>query len=219
MLISANEKIKPFVGTTVGYINVNKSWTIHINNYECAAWWEDRQIVTGIYPLSLDTAHLFPNNLMLVANLNAIVVDDFFPSMFRGVPIGSEVYKPQNIGQRRTVRHSVGIIEAADKTGNIPGDDMDIFLNPEIIDLFIDAARDSLTEMADRFKCQWNEYQLNGDGTFNSNLSSVRYCSKNIEEISSGLERLLWISDYRKKDSEYTSSLMKKNISWVPNAA
>lgn len=219
MLISANNKIKPFIKTTVGYINVNKSWVIHNNSYECAAWWEDRQVITGVYPLILDTAHFFPNNLILTSTLNAVVVDDFFPAMYGGVAIGCNPYKPQNIGQRRTIRHNVGIIEAVVKTGNIPGENIDIYLNPEMIDLFISAARDELAIQADRFKDQWNEYAINGDGNYNSNLSSVHYLASNIKEISSGLEKLLWEADYRSKNTDYHRELMRHNTSWVPNAA
>jgi hypothetical protein len=205
------------VGQIVGYVQINKTWVHHNNSYECAAWWEDSEIVTGKYPLFLKENYLAPKNLILGCIFDAIVVDAYFPAMLGGVAFSNKGSK-ERIGGKRTIHHSFDIVEAIGKTGNIPGSDKDFVLNPLLWDGFIESARINLNHYQQMFMNDWETYRKEGDGNYNSNLSRIRYLSVKIQDLANAIDRMKRSKEKIGNASEHMANIYSENVSWV-NAA
>ncbi len=80
------ESIKhKLVGTIIGAVRVNKPQKYTDKNYECAAWWETRLSETGIFAVKLGQSYFSPWHLHAYADIDAKVIDDYFPALFGGV--------------------------------------------------------------------------------------------------------------------------------------
>ena len=213
-IINLTNVLKPFVGQVVGYVQVNKTWVHHNNTYECAAWWEDSEIVAGKYPLFLKQKYLSPKELILECVFDAIVVDAYFPSMSGGVAFSNKGSK-ERIGGLRNIHHSFDIVEVMERTGNIPGDKEDFFLNPLLWDAFIEAARKSMVDYQSYLENCFSAYIQEGDGNFCSNVSSIQYASKNVSDLANALQRMKRAKANVDNISDYMSEVYSKNISWV----
>jgi len=210
--IKCNSVLAKFVGQTVGFVRVNKSWVNHNNSYECAAWWEDSKIIVGVYPLVLKKNYLAPHNLYLEADLQAEVVDDFFPALWGGVSVSNKPYVAKNLGQIRKVLHRVDIVEGIAKTGN-SSSDMDYFVNPLLWDAFIEAAKESLADYHEYFAKVWAEYQAD-----NSRISSVSYCTECMSELGKAIDEMTRYKGYVYQASDYMLNNMVANSNWVKAA-
>jgi hypothetical protein len=62
-------------------------------NYECAAWWKKMRALPGVYNLKV-----VGDRKYFTAELDAVVVEDYFGSLFGGVAISSYDCK-KNAGQ------------------------------------------------------------------------------------------------------------------------
>ena len=78
------------------------------NGYECAAWYENIAVNAGKYPLMVNRYDTRPDGQvgsrgvdMASVALDGVVVDDYFGSMFCGVPVGTYDCK-KNAGKRST---------------------------------------------------------------------------------------------------------------------
>lgn len=204
--------LKGFVGQTVGYVKVNKSWVHHNNSFECAAWWEDSRVIEGVYPLVLRVNRFVPKNLYLEARFDAEVVDAYLPAMMGGVAFAD--YSKNRIGEKRAVFGSFDIVEAMTSTGRIPGEDKDFVLNPFLWDSFIESARKSMRDSQEYLENCFSAYLQDGDGNYNRNISSVAHASENVSELAFALEKML---DAKKKisETEYLKELHVKNTSWA----
>lgn len=216
-ILNTTNNLKPFVDKVVGYVQINKTWVHHNNTYECAAWWEDSQIVTGVYPLFLKEHYLAPRNLILGCVFDAIVVDAYFPSMSGGVAFSNKGSK-ERIGGKRNIHHSFDIVEVMEKTGQIPGDDKDFVLNPLLWEGFIESARENLLNYQQMYVDNWNTYRKEGDGKYNSNLSGIKYLSGQIHDLADAIDRMKRVKDKIENASEYMSEIYAGNVSWM-NAA
>lgn len=212
-ILNTTNNLKPFVDKVVGYVQVNKTWVHHNNAYECAAWWEDSQIVTGVYPLFLKENYLAPKNLILGCVFDAIVVDAYFPSMSGGVAFSNKGSK-ERIGGKRNIHHSFNIVEVMEKTGQIPGDDKDFVLNPLLWEGFIESARENLLNYQQMYMDNWNTYLKEGDGKYNSNLSGIKYLSGKIHDLADAIDRMKRVKDKIENASEYMSEIYAGNVSW-----
>lgn len=213
-IINLTNNLKPFLGQVVGYVQVNKTWVHHNNSYECAAWWEDSQIVAGKYPLFLKQNYLAPKELVLGCVFDAIVVDAYFPAMSGGVAFSNKGSK-ERIGGKRNIHHSFDIVEVMEKTGNIPGDKEDFFLNPLLWDAFIEAARKSMVDSQSYLENCFSAYIQEGDGKFYGNVSSIQYASKNVSDLANTLQRMKRAKANVDNVSEYMGEVYSKNVSWV----
>lgn len=217
MIINATNELKPFVNAVVGYIQINESWLHHNNNYECAAWWEDSKIQTGVYPLTLVENYLHPKDLSLNAKLNSVVVDDYFPALWGGVSISKKPYVAKNVGQIRTVNHRLDILDSMERTGNSPGSKMDICLNPMLWQAFIDSARISLENYRELCNKYYDDYQKFGDGDYNTNISMIAYTTEEMSKLARGIEKMKRCMEYMNNST--FSNLYTKNTNWINQAA
>jgi hypothetical protein len=214
-VITKNNALKPFIGSVVGYLRVNKSWVNHNNSYECAAWWEDSQIREGVYPLILQENRLAPYDLYLCAKLDAVVVNDYFPALWAGSRIGNTPYTPKGIGEHRTIFHRADIVNAIEATGNIPGNDLDYCVHPFMLDAFIAAAKDSMSSYQDMLNEYWNTYQQEGDGKYCSNLSMVSHCAANVAALGKAIQTMLRRQENFTQSSDYMRGLYVENTAWA----
>jgi hypothetical protein len=213
-VITKTQSLKAFIGSVVGYIQINKNWIHHNSSFECAAWWEDSQIEGGVYPLALMESRYAPYDLYLSAKLNAVVVDDFFPALWAGSPI-SNTRSPKNVGGHRHIFHRVDIVDAIDRTGHSPGSDIDYCVHPFMVDAFIDAARDSMSSYQSLMNEYWNTYQKEGDGNYCSNLSMVSHCAANVAALGKAIQTMLRRQENFNQSSDYMRQLYANNTSWA----
>lgn len=218
-VIKANGNLKSLINTTVGYVKINKSWINHNASYECAAWWQDSKIEEGVYPLVLRENRLSPNDLYLSAELNAVVVDDFFPSLWGGVAIGNTKLVAKDIGSKRIVNHKFELIESITRTGNIPGDKIDICVNPLIWNILIDAIRTTLILYQGTYNQYLADYQEVGDGNYNINIDMMAYAAENIAALARSIVVIKRHSAYLDDESDYMRNLWAENVSWLHEAA
>ena len=217
-VITKNKDLKPFIGTVVGYLQVNKTWTHHNNSFECAAWWEDSQIKSGIYPLVLTENRYAPYELYLSAKLDAEVVDDFFPALWAGSAIGNKPYQPKNIGEKRHIFHRVEIVNAIKSTGFSPGADMDYCIHPFMVDAFVSAARDTMRNYQIMMTEYWNTYQQQGDGKYAENLRMISHAAVNVAALAEAIEEMTQRKDDFTQSSEYMLKLYADNTAWAVTA-
>ena len=205
--IEKTDAVKPFLNKEVGSVKINQSWVHHNNSYECAAWWEDSKIEEGVYPLILKSSTYHPNELYLSAELKSIVVDDFFPALWGGVAIGNKPYKSSNLGQVRKVFHRVDLVEAVDRTGNIPGSNMDYFVNPFMFPVFIEAAKTTLLRIQQHFTKSWSN-ELN-------NLNTIKYCGENMAGLADAIEKMEGRLKSFTTASDYMLNNYISNTTWA----
>lgn len=218
-IINATSELKPYLNTHVGYVKINKPWVHHNNNYECAAWWEDSEIKPGVYNLILKESHYAPKELMLVASLDAIVVDDYFPALWGGLPISRKDYTPRNVGQHRKVNRRFEIVDSIEATGYSPTCEINIFVNPLIWQTFIDAARATMQDYSNLLAKYQEDYRNNGDGDYDTNLSMITHCTDNMSKLANAITKMKTRIKYMDEATEYMRNLHFNNTSWINEAA
>lgn len=214
-VLKITDDLKWFLNHPVGFIRINESFVHHNSNFECAAWWEDSRIETGVYPLILNERSQVPNNLNLIAKLKAKVVDDYFPSLWGGLPIGSKPYQPTRLGQERIITYNYDIVEAINNTGYSPGSKIDFCVNPLLWKAFEVSARKSLECYKMSLDNWWNSYQENGDGEYGENVSMIGHCTGNIKSLTVAIKTIGDKLRQVEGQSDYMKGLYVKNISWV----
>lgn len=203
-------ELSKWIGKQVGSCRINNSWVHHNNSYECAAWWEDSKIVEGIYPLILKENTFAPYNLILVSQLQAIVVDDYFPALFGGNPI-SGAPKSTNVGQKRAIHHKFDIIECIDRTGDIPDSPIDVFFNPELINLVLDSMRQEIDNQYQMMGRYYEEYKEKGEGKYGEHIRMVGYFGREISKLVEGVDKIL----NKQRSSSYLKECREKNVQWA----
>jgi len=218
--ITVSPEIKPLIGQTVGYVQVNKKFVHHNASYECAAWWEDSEIQTGVYPLILEEYYLSPRNLKLLVKFDAIVVDDYFPALWGGVAISNTPYKPKSIGSNRVIHYSFPLVDSIVRTGNIPGSEKDFFVNPMIWDLVVRAAQKDMERYNNLLADYWKEYQEEPFNKYLSNLGMVGHCAENLSLLTKDIERIMRHKEsFMNNSSDYYKGLRDNNTLWVQNVS
>lgn len=208
--------LNKWLNTDVGFVKINKPFTNHNDSYECAAWWEDTEIKTGVYQLKLIKNQFAPNHVQLVAAYDAVVVDDFFPALWGGVRISKEAYKPKNVGQLRKIHRSYDLVSCIEKTGYSPNaSDMDFFVNLDLIPNIIEDARMNLESLKEGLDNTFSSYHKEGDGEYHTNISMISHYARNINDIAKAIEILNRKLDGHNKSTEYSKNLYKANTSWA----
>jgi len=216
-IINPNKQIKTLLKTVVGYVRVNQSWINHNNNYECAAWWEDSETQEGVYELTLEQNYFVPYHLRLDAKINAVVVDDFFPSLFGGVATSQNPYVSKRVGEKRIINKSFDIIDAIEKTGQSKSSDFDFCINPLIIDAVIESAKETLNNYKDSFNNYWLLYKSDGYGEYNKNISMIQHTSKNVADLAKAIDLLLTKKNYIQNSNDYMRQVIINNVNWINN--
>jgi len=204
-ILRVTDNLKCFVGQAVGYVRVNKSYIHHNNSFETAAWWEDSEIETGIYPLTLNQSYLSPYSLNLATVFSGKVVDCYFGSR----------YDKDRIGGARNIHAKFDVVDCIVKTGNSPGEDKDFVVNPFLWEGFIESARIELEECVNGMNQTYQDYHFKGDGNYNSNLSMLGYFARNIEALTKAIEDMKRAKDKFDNASEYMAKIYSDNIAWA----
>lgn len=212
------DELAPFIGTCVGYIRINKTWTYRNNNYECAAWYEDYEAVPGVYELTLKINDRAPHDLYFMAKVDALVTDDYFPALWGGVSISKKPYVPSRLGQSRIIYHKVDIVEGVIQTGNTPGNDIDVCINPFLIDGLVNSAKKSMVWYKELMDNYWAKYSIGIDDNYNTNLGMVAHCTENIADCARDIDKLIRQQRNFNEATEYMSSNYARNIAWVSNS-
>lgn len=209
------DELAPFIGTCVGYIQVNKPWTHHNNNYECAAWYEDCVSIPGVYELTLEVNALVPQDLYLKAKINAVVTDDYFPSLWGGVAISNKPYERKRLGESRIIHYNVDIVNGINHTGDTPGNSIDFCINPFLIDGFVNSAKESMVRYKELMDTWWAKYSAGGEDKYNTNLGMVAHCTENIAACARDIDMLLTRQRYFNEATEYMLGNYNRNIAWA----
>lgn len=196
--------------TIVGAVRINKAQKYHYNNYECAAWWEERESQQGaIYPLEMATDKSFPNDLVLFSDMEVIVVDDYFPALWCGMSVGNKPYKPKHIGEKRTMRMPFTVEMALNQTGVITGEyDFEIFLDPFHWQTLLDDTHKQLERAMGWINKDFEEYKNDKGG-----LGSLGYDGKKIAKAAKLASRFNERMGYM--EHGYLIDLHNKNTAWA----
>jgi hypothetical protein len=203
-ILRVTDNLKPFVGQAVGYVRVNKSYVHHNNSFETAAWWEDSEIQTGIYPLVLKESYLSPYSLNLATVFSGKVVDCHFGSR----------YDKDRIGSLREIHAKFDVVDCIVKTGNSP-EDKDFVVNPFLWEGFIESARIELEECVKGMNQWYQDYHFKGDGNYNGNLSMLGHYARNIEALTKAIDDMKRAKDKFDNATEYMAKIYSDNISWA----
>lgn len=204
-ILRVTNNLKPFLGQIVGYVRVNKSYIHHNSSFETAAWWEDSEIQTGIYPLILKQSYLSPHNLNLATAFSGKVVDCHF-----GSP-----YDKDRIGGERKIHANFEVVDCVNNTGIIPGRDKDFLVNPFLWEGFIESARIELEECVKGMNQWYQDYHFKGDGNYNSNLSMLGHYARNIEALTKAIQDMKAAKDKFDNATDYMAKIYSENTAWA----
>jgi hypothetical protein len=222
----------------IGAVKVNKPFVWHNASYECAAWWEDSESEKGVHPVYLGRNYHYPKNLTLTAHIKAKVTDDYFPGLWGGVRISNEPYKPKHIGEDRTIRHGIEVLDAIQSTGSSPGSDLDWFIHPSWWRIFTEEAIANLREDYRRLPEFWEPWdkldqdpasyvprssqkdlRWSFDDEYRSKVGMIAHFGMNLDKWARRIEKINWHSQYHKAGSSYDTAYQRdnfaKNTEWT----
>lgn len=220
----------------IGAVQVHTAFRYHKADYECAAWWEDHEAITGVHPVYLSRNYHSPKDLTITAEISARVVNDYFPALWGGVSVSSKPYEPKHLGEKRTILSSVDPIKAIESTGNSPGNagsnHLDWFIHPSWWKLFADEALDNLQDAYKSFPNWWMQFatlkkegfqtKLDGryqfDDEYRSRVGMIAHFGGLFEKWARRLEKINWHSQYHipggRYDTDYQRKLHISNTEW-----
>lgn len=200
------------MGPVIGAVRVNVPFTFHKNDYECAAWWEDHGAVTGVYPVTFEKEYHSPHDIYACGQIGALVTDDYFQSLWCGMPIGKEAYRAKHIGENRIIRQRIDLVEAIRSTGHTPDGALSWYIHRPWWDVALRYAEKKLVEAYERLPEFWEKYRAGEDeyfsrvgmiGHFGSILTRR---SREIQEIKTAI---------RHSQSDTFIPLHHQNTEWV----
>ncbi len=207
--------IKDFINNQVGFIRVNKPIVYVDNQFECAAWWEERTSKTGIYPLLLQKANYYSNDYNVVADVPGVITNDYFPSLWGGVAISNKPYETKYVGQEsRPIKVGSSLTEAILKTSNSPGSDIDYYIDFEFYKMYISNRKEELRKAYNELPACMFKY-MQGDDKHYSNLGMVRHYSDRIVYVAREIENLSRAVDYLEEENDMWRKLYKQNTEWI----
>ena len=200
----------------IGAVQVNTPFTWHNASYECAAWWEDSEALVGVHPVYLGRSYHHPKNLTMTAHIAAKVVDDYFPALWAGNPIGNKPYEPKHVGESRTIRKQLDVVTAIESTGNSPGNALDYFIHPSWWSLFLKEAETELTEAYKRLPKVWEDWRQEVDNPLSEDyrwkVGMVAHFGKELEKWARRIEKITWHTSIRQQET--FKKLYDKNTQW-----
>lgn len=116
----------------IGWYNLKEDKVFHDNGYECAAWYENIAVKAGRYPITVvdyKVKHFDDENRKrfngeidghigsAYVTLDGTIVNDYFGSMFCGVPVGTYDEK-QNTGKPSRYHMHIYLYDLAKKVYN-----------------------------------------------------------------------------------------------------
>jgi hypothetical protein len=202
-----------YLNKQVGFVQVNKPIVYVNNNYECAAWWEERTSKTGVYPLFLKKRNGYSADFIVVAEIPGTITDDYFPALWGGVPVSNKPYTPKYVGREsQPIPVSADLSKAIDDTGNSPGRDIDWYINPELWTIFLKNREEELNKVYADLPNWWKEYQ-SGDDQFHSRVGMVAHIAEYIVQYGREIQELYSKIEHIKS----WQHLYEKNTAWIHN--
>ncbi len=214
------KNLRHFLNQEIGFVRINKPIIYTDQNYECAAWWEERTSETGVFPLLLRPANdLYPERLELdvSASVPAVVSNDYFPALWGGVPVSSSPYKPKNIGRKSSIIVKRALVQAIIDTGNSQSD-TDWYVNPDLWPLVIKDQEKELVKVYNDLPKWWDEYK-SGDDEYHSRVGMVGYFGNMLRSLSKDIKDLYRVLGYLQEKSPMWRRLHIKNTAWIPENA
>lgn len=224
-------------GPIIGAVQVNRAFRHHKADYECAAWWEDHEATLGVHPVYLMRNYHQPKELYVQAEVRAKVVNDYFPALWGGVAVSKKPYEAKHIGEPRTIRSGIDIIDAIQRTGNSPGYDapgqMDWYIHPSWWCVFAEEALTNLKDCYRSFPDWWEQFinlkesefhtRLDGRYTFDmeyrSKVGMIAHFGGLFDKWARRLEKINWHSQYHlpggQNDTAYQREQYAKNTGWA----
>lgn len=224
-------------GPIVGAVQVNIAFRYHKADYECAAWWEDHEAIVGVHPVYLVRNYHTPKDLGVTAEIRGKVVNDYFPALWCGNHISNKPYEPKHVGEARTIRSGIDVIDAIQRTGNSPGYDapgqMDWFIHPSWWKVFHEEALANLKETYRALPDFWQAFEGLDESTFvprldgrygfdmeyRSKVGMIAHFGALLEKWSRRIEKINWHSQYHitggTNDTAYTRDNFAKNTEWT----
>ncbi len=189
--MTLSEPIQSKVGTVVGKIAIRKPQVYTDRGYECAAWWEERTSITGIFPLTLvyDARN---ERLTVNADVPAHVSDDYFPALFAGNSFGTRPTAKQHVGEARTIQMACDMVDAIKNTGWGYGGarpDVEWFVGKEFWSIAVEHHTQRLHRAYNDLPRWWSEY-VAGEDEYFSRVGMVAYFGKIIAESGEILREL-----------------------------
>ncbi len=105
--------------TQIGWVVIEKDTIFHDAGFECAAWWQDILVKAGKYPAYVIDMSFRRDNQVdgyiasVWAELEGTITQDYFGSLYCGVPISTYDNK-KNAGKKASYRWHSYLYEMAD---------------------------------------------------------------------------------------------------------
>lgn len=198
------------IGQIVGAIRINKPYKDVNKSYECAAWWEEREVKPGIYELSVgyQNPHDIDPEFRLFAKADAVVTDDYFPALWGGVSVSNKPYKPKHVGESRQVSVGCNPFEAIDHTGHSPIYDNDVFVNPQWWREFLKDAERRLEKAYKDLPIFWEQYK-SGE----SEVGIVGHFGRLLKKYSKQIAIIEW--EIQQHKNQYNIDRYNENTVWA----
>lgn len=169
--------LKDYIGKVVGYIRINDPDAYkYTRQYETASWFEIVKPDVGVYPLVLARGRFTDEYSVQALNVPGTIVENWFQSLWAGVPVGKPWDSKAQAGEATTVpvvRDS--LISAIKLTGASPNHDADWYVNPELYELVIAELKERTREAVADIERTFNDFM-------SDRPSFLHRCGKIIEE-------------------------------------
>jgi hypothetical protein len=183
----------------------------HTQHYECAAWWEERKVTPGIYPVTFDISS---DNMVGAFTVDATVINDYFPALFGGVSISREHYTPKHIGEHRKIKQNYDLASMVIRTGNSPySNGFDYYISPKHWNDVVKYLTNEITDRFSHISTRYNEWKSSDYDNSSLELLSVCYGSKFVYDKSYQLYEIA--NHMRFYNSNYHLNLFNSNTQWA----
>jgi len=196
-------------------VQVNKTWKHDKRDFECAAWREEWETVKGVYPITLEADRY--GALSLIAKIGAVVIDDYFPSLWGGMPVSNKPYVPKHLGAARELRITIDIAEAIECTSNSPGNDKDLFIDKKHWGALISEAEASLKRLYSELPSWWDKYAASED-EYDSRVGMVAHVANEIVVVAKDIQKMNRQLKYQTEKSDMWRGYYVSNTAWARDA-
>lgn len=213
----------------VGYIRINQP-VKYQEQYECAAWYENRVSETGVFPLYLETGVDSGQPVKrLAAELPSVVTDDYFQSLNCGMPIGKPYDSQKNAGKTgKPIKVTFDCVAGIEKHGNTPCENVptdpveaqsaewlrhqDVYFRPEVWSEVLDWAQDLF-----KGACHDLRRFLAVQGSDEWVDRMIAHCGREADKWHKAVDAITRHMGYRGLDGSRPLCDISKNLAWVPS--
>jgi hypothetical protein len=210
-----NTMLKDYLDKQIGFVNINKPIEYCNRSYETACWRQDSISATGVFPLILRKKDKYSSDYIVVASIPATITDDYFPSLWCGVAISNTPYVCKSVGNKCSdIKFLQDLVSAIENTGTSPGNDFDIYVNPEIWDDVIKDRKDALEAAYNMLPKYYDEY-VAGDDQFQSRVGMIAHFGEMLVRYPREIQVVYRLRNYLNEKSDMWRRLHENNTSWI----